>query len=317
MSMPLHVPELQEIQKLTDQYGQLIRIEELGQVNARGDQFPLLGLVIGNKEPTAPTFGLFAGVHGLERVGSHVLLSFLSTLMNKYKWDKQWQSFFERNRLVTIPIINPSGFALNRRSNAQGVDLMRNAPVQAKGKLLWGVSGHHYGPWMPWYRGSENLEIETLAVESFAQKYIYPSKAAVSLDLHSGFGMKDRLWYPWAHSSEAFPHIDMIDKMTAQFEKIYPYHIYKIEPQHHSYMTHGDLWDWLYINHQKQSQAPYLPFTLEMGSWMWVKKNPWQALWAGGFFNPVKKHRYARTMRRHVQLIEFFLSAIDNHRNWA
>jgi hypothetical protein len=107
-----------------------------------------------------------------------------------------------------------------------------------------------------------------------------------------------------------------IHKVVDLFERTYPYHIYKIEPQHHSYMTHGDLWDWLYQQQQAVSQAPYLPFTLEMGSWMWVKKNPLQFFSLSGIFNPVKKHRYSRTMRRHLQLLEFLLKTVDNTSHW-
>ena len=31
----------------------------------------------------------------------------------------------------------------------------------------------------------------------------------------------------------------------------------------------------------------FLPFTLEMGSWLWVRKNPRQMLDYFGYFNPV------------------------------
>lgn len=310
------IPELMELQKLTESFSHSLQVEQLGSIEAKGVTYPLTGLVLGNKSPDAPTFGLFAGVHGLERVGSHVLLAFLNMLFQKCSWDKDWKSFFERNRLVSIPIINPAGFALNRRSNNNGVDLMRNSPVEAKGKLLWGVSGHRYGSFMPWYRG-DGLEAETVAVEAFAQKYLYQSKTAISIDLHSGFGMKDRLWYPWAHTTDPFPHLGAIHRIVELFEKTYPFHIYQIEPQHHSYMTHGDLWDWLYMERQKNNNSAYLPFTLEMGSWMWVKKNPWQFFSASGIFNPVKKHRYARTMRRHLHLLEFLLKGIDCPEKWA
>lgn len=311
------VPELVEVERLIEAHSNRVRVENLGSVTVGQTSFPLLGLVMGSQDPAAPTCGLFAGVHGLERVGSHVLLAFLRTLFVKGVWDRSWEEFFERNRVVSIPIINPTGFALNRRSNVHGVDLMRNAPVEAVGKLLPGVSGHRLSPRLPWYRGN-GLEVETKAVADFVERYMFQAKVAVSLDLHSGFGMKDRLWYPWAKCAEAFPHAPAMERLTSLFEATYPYHIYKIEPQNLSYMTHGDLWDWLYMRQQeKHPSATFLPLTLEMGSWMWVKKNPWQLFMANGLYNPVKKHRYARTMRRHLHLMEFLVRSVDCRSQWV
>jgi len=64
-------------------------------------------------------------------------------------------------------------------------------------------------------------------------------------------------------------------------------------------------------------EAHYLPLTLELGSWMWVKKNLWQVFSWEGMFNPVKRHRYARTMRRHNHLLEFLLKATYYHDSWS
>ena len=144
------VPELVEVERLVEAHSNRVRVENLGSVTVGQTSFPLLGLVMGSQDPAAPTCGLFAGVHGLERVGSHVLLAFLRTLFVKGVWDRSWEEFFERNRVVSIPIINPTGFALNRRSNVHGVDLMRNAPVEAVGKLIPGVSGQRLSSRLPW-----------------------------------------------------------------------------------------------------------------------------------------------------------------------
>ncbi len=312
------IPELLEVEQLIETHNKHVRPELLGTVTTPKGDYPVMGLVMGSLDPHAPTCAFFAGVHGLERVGSHVLLSFLRTLFVKRAWDKDWERFFERNRLIALPVVNPAGFALNRRSNGRGVDLMRNAPVEAQGKLLPGVSGQRFSARLPWYRGAEGIELETQAVASFVEKYLFDARAAISIDLHSGFGMRDRLWYPWAKSADVFPHAPALERLMSLFEATYPYHVYKIEPQHHSYMTHGDLWDWLYMRQQEHHpSAAYLPLTLEMGSWLWVKKNPWQVFSANGLFNPVKQHRYARTMRRHLHLLEFLLRSVDSHHNWA
>jgi predicted deacylase len=315
--LPRSIPEMTDMANLLARHPQLIRTETLAEIPLGKDQLPIQGWVIGSPRPEASTLALFAGVHGLERVGTHVLLTYLSSLLARLSWDENLQKLFENIRLITIPIVNPAGFALNRRSNAQGVDLMRNSPVEAEGKTMWGVAGQRLSPLLPWYRGSEVMEPEAKAVEAFVRRHMFRSDFAISLDLHSGFGSQDRLWYPWANSARAFPHEGQVKRLFELFEASYPYHIYKIEPQHWSYTTHGDLWDWLYLQHQEVTPtAHYLPLTLEMGSWMWVRKNPWQAFNLAGFFNPVKKHRYTRTMRRHLHLMDFLLNAVAHGKRW-
>ena len=60
----------------------------------------------------------------------------------------------------------------------------------------------------------------------------------------------------------------------------------------------------------------FLPFTLEMGSWLWVKKNPRQLLSLFGLFNPILPHRLTRVLRRHLTLFDFLLHATASHQQW-
>ena len=313
------IPELFELEQLAEKYQHVMTCEKLTSITHQGQSLPVYGLSIGSQDPKAPVFGLFGGVHGLERIGTHVLLSFLKTLLYRMSWEKDWKSFFEECRIVSIPIINPIGMAMVKRSNGNNIDLMRNAPIDAHGKMLPLVSGHRHSPLLPWYRGAagEAPELETQAVMDFCQKHFFNSQRVITLDLHSGFGLKDRLWYPWATSKEAFPHEPEVLRLKNLFESTHPYHVYIIEHQSLNYSNHGDLWDWIYQEYVRINPSGcYLPLTLEMGSWMWVKKNIWQLFSYEGLFNPVKKHRYARTMRRHHHLLEFLLKASLNHEAW-
>jgi hypothetical protein len=104
------------------------------------------------------------------------------------------------------------------------------------------------------------------------------------------------------------------------FKKTHPYNLYKIEPQSDSYLINGDLWDYLYDKHYQKhgvSGQIFIPWTLEMGSWIWVKKNPSQIFKSTGLFNPILPHRYKRMMRRHWGLLEFFIQSTINYKNWA
>ena len=86
--------------------------------------------------------------------------------------------------------------------------------------------------------------------------------------------------------------------------------------QSSQYLAHGDLWDHLYLEAQAHPGNVFLPMTLEMGSWTWVKKNPRQFFSLLGMFNPLIEHRQQRVLRRHLPLLEFFVRAASSHARW-
>ena len=56
--------------------------------------------------------------------------------------------------------------------------------------------------------------------------------------------------------------------------------------------------------------------TLELGSWLWIKKNPRQLFSRQGMFNPVKAHRTERVLRRHANLLDFLARAAFSSQRW-
>ena len=94
------------------------------------------------------------------------------------------------------------------------------------------------------------------------------------------------------------------------------HHRYVIEPQSRQYLAHGDLWDWLYVQAAGRHPNVFLPLTLEMGSWSWVRKNPRQLLRRGGIFNPLIEHRLQRVLRHHVTWLDFLTRAVASHQRW-
>ncbi|MDO9354483.1 MAG: hypothetical protein Q7T55_12360, partial [Solirubrobacteraceae bacterium] len=59
-----------------------------------------------------------------------------------------------------------------------------------------------------------------------------------------------------------------------------------------------------------------LPLTLEMGSWLWVRKNPRQLFSRHGLFNPMIEHRQKRVLRRHLVWLDFIARAAASHARW-
>ncbi len=312
-------PEWQDYQALLQAAGPFAKVFHHGFSSPSKDQFvfPIESFSVGAIHKTAPTLWITAGVHGLERIGSRVAMSLAKTLLEQLSWDKSLQQKLEKIRIVFTPLVNPTGILDTRRSNGHGVDLMRNAPVQAD-RSTWLLSGHHLSSALPWFRGYSKLEPENESLKNFFQEELSESETLISLDIHSGFGTQDQIWFPYAKSKKSFFHIPETYLLFRQFERAFPHHFYRIEPQALNYTTHGDLWDYLYdLQRENKKEKVFIPLCLEMGSWTWIRKNPVQLFSALGPFNPLKPHREKRILRRHQTLFDFLLRSLFSEEGWA
>ena len=137
---------------------------------------------------------------------------------------------------------------------------------------------------------------------------------SIAVDCHSGFGLQDRIWFPHAHTPLPIEHLPEIHALCETLDETVLHHRYVVEPQSRQYLAHGDLWDHLYL--AKPDGAIFLPLTLEMGSWLWVRKNPRQLFSRHGLFNPTILHRQQRVLRRHLGLLDFITRAACSHMRW-
>lgn len=315
------LPELREILILANHLKGLARVDSLGTVKHQNVSFPLLSLAFGPSDPTTPVLALFGGVHGLERIGTRVLIAYLRTLMELAQWDKNTQDMLKTTRLLFVPLVNPVGMFLKQRSNGNGVDLMRNAPVRSEEVARHHIfGGHRFSPRLPWYQGREGapMEMEAQTVCDYVRREIFPSKLALSVDVHSGYGKVDRFWFPYAKTKKPFGNVAEVAAIRQLLDRTYPNHIYRIEPQSREYVTHGDLWDYLYDEYRAhQPDGKFIPFSLELGSWLWIKKNWSQMFSLLGVFNPRLPHRIQRILRRHVPLFDFLYRAVHSPEPWA
>lgn len=309
------LPELAILQQLMQRHSSVLTARVVAEVSVNKERLPLHVLTLGPDDPSLPAVGFFGGVHGLERIGSQVVLAFLQHLLARMTWDRALAQLLERMRLVFMPLVNPGGMLLHRRSNPQGVDLMRNAPLDAYDRAAWLVGGHRMGGWLPWYRGAAGMpmQVESQALCDVVEQELLGRPLAMALDCHSGFGLQDRIWFPLACSRRPIEVLGELFSLKTLLDETYPHHHYVFEPQSWHYLTHGDLWDHLYLESRRRSRQLFLPLTLEMGSWSWVRKNPRQLFSRLGVFNPVTPHRHARVMRRHLMLMDFLLHVADSH----
>jgi hypothetical protein len=313
------LPELQELEELIDKLKGFAKTEILTSIQYNDLSFPLYSVTLGEGDEKSPCVLVVGGVHGLERIGSKVALSFLSTCTELLKWDQTFQNSLQNSRIIFVPILNPVGMYMGFRSNGNNVDLMRNSPVFSEEKTQFLYGGHRISPKLPFYRGSltEGMELENVKLWELVQSKVFPSQLTIAIDIHSGFGAKDRIWFPYAKTKSPFPHLAEVYALKKIFDQCFPNHVYQLEPQSVQYTTHGDVWDYFYDEYNKQTNnGLFLPLTLEMGSWMWIKKNPLQLLNANGIFNPILPHRSKRIMRRHHVFIDFLHRAVMSPESW-
>ncbi|WP_225918083.1 M14 family zinc carboxypeptidase [Neiella holothuriorum] len=314
------MPELFELEHLISRAGSDVRFRVLTEIPHQGQALPIHAIELGSRAPDAPSLGLIGGIHGVERIGTQVLLAYLHSLIMRLRWDESMAEQLKHIHLFIIPIANPGGMYLNQRANPNGVDLMRNAPIDATSHVPKLLGGHRLSRHLPWYRGKKQcpMQPELQALHDYMIQHLNKRPFTITLDMHSGFGFNDRLWFPYAGSVSPIRDLNVMYRINRLFAKTFPNHtLYKVEPQAHSYTTHGDIWDLLYDhNLQQQPQSTFMPLTLEMGSWLWVKKNPRQLLRYHRLFHPELPHRQSRILRRHYSLIDFLMMAARGHNNW-
>jgi hypothetical protein len=307
-------PELDELRSLLAEAGARVEHRIVGR---SADGLPIDVIALGSPSVDAPAVGFFGGVHGLERIGIRVLLTFLRSLVRRLDWDRTLRHQLEHVRLVFMPIVNPGGLVLGTRANPNGVDLMRNAPLDAEAPVPWLIGGHRLSAALPWYRGRQGvLEPESRAVCEVVEQELLTRPFSIALDCHSGFGAVDRIWFPYAHTARPIEHLAELHALAAIFEASHAHAMYVIEPQSRQYLAHGDLWDHLYRRSLRSARTTFLPLTLEMGSWIWIRKNPRQLFSRHGIFNPLIEHREHRVLRRHLAWFDFLTRAAASHGQW-
>lgn len=310
--------ELEELEQIIAAGGSAIEARTLCQIACGARRLPLHAVSLGNPDPALPAIGIFGGVHGLERIGAQVALAFLHSVVSRLRWDTTLQRQLERLRLVFVPVVNPGGMWRRTRANPQGVDLMRNAPLEARERTPFLIGGHRLGPHLPWYRGplAGPPEAETAAVCRLVDDELLSHGFSMVIDCHSGFGLSDRIWFPYAHTVMPIPHLAEMHALLEILDQTHSHHRYVFEPQSRQYLAHGDLWDYLYLRALERSDRVFLPLTLEMGSWLWVKKNPRQLFSRHGMFNPLIEHRRQRVLRRHLAWLDFMTRAASGNALW-
>ncbi|OMO73504.1 Peptidase M14, carboxypeptidase A [Corchorus capsularis] len=95
--------------------------------------FPLWVIEISDKpgvEEPEPAFKFVGNVHGDEPVGRELLLLLANWICDHYMSDPLVKLIVENVNLHLLPSMNPDGYSLRSRGNANGIDLNRDFPDQ-------------------------------------------------------------------------------------------------------------------------------------------------------------------------------------------
>ena len=91
------------------------------------------------------------------------------------------------------------------------------------------------------------MQSESTALCELVERELLGRPFSLAMDCHSGFGLRDRIWFPFAHRRSPIRHLAQLDALHEIFQQSNSHHPYVFEPQSRQYLAHGDLWDYLYL----------------------------------------------------------------------
>ena len=114
---------------MASKYPQIARTKTFGYSN---NGQPLWALEISDhpdQREMEPRIRLTGTIHGDEYISGEMLIKFISYLLENYDANQEVKNLIDNSFIAFIPVLNPDGYTLNTRYNANGVDLNRNFSV--------------------------------------------------------------------------------------------------------------------------------------------------------------------------------------------
>ena len=107
------LPELDDLERAIDAGGRHLDVT----TSRCAGGLPVHAIALGNPARDAAGVGFFGGVHGLERIGTQVVIAWLQGLVERLRWDATLHRQLEHVRLVFMPLVNPGGMRRRTRAN--------------------------------------------------------------------------------------------------------------------------------------------------------------------------------------------------------
>jgi hypothetical protein len=123
-----YVDMTQDLKTLASQHTDLIELESVGKsVKSRDLWLMRISGHIARKDPK-PKFLYIANMHGDEVIGRELAILFLHQLAEGYGHDQRITKLLDNAEIFVIPSMNPDGYELKQRYNANYADLNRSFP---------------------------------------------------------------------------------------------------------------------------------------------------------------------------------------------
>ena len=118
------------MQEIADQYPDITRLESIGQ-SVQGRELWVMEISDNpGVNELEPEFKYVANMHGDETVGRELSLYLIEWLVDGYGNDSRATSLINNTAIFIMPTMNPDGFEMGQRYNANGIDLNRDFPDQ-------------------------------------------------------------------------------------------------------------------------------------------------------------------------------------------
>ncbi|KAJ6844974.1 carboxypeptidase SOL1 [Iris pallida] len=249
-----------ELEKSVTEFGQrCANISRIYSIGKSVNGSPLLVIEISDKpgkEEAEPAFKFIGNVHGDEPVGRELLMLLANWLCSNYMKDSLATMIVKNVHLHILPTMNPDGFALRRRGNANNVDLNRDFPDQ----------------FYPVNDVEDMRQPETRAIMNWVKNQQF----AASASLHGGALVAN---YPWDGSQDSRKKYVACpdDKAFRYMASIYSQSHYNMSSSTEFaggitngaqwYPIYGGMQDWNYIH------GGCLELTLEISDDKWPRAN--------------------------------------------
>ncbi|KAL3504584.1 hypothetical protein ACH5RR_034425 [Cinchona calisaya] len=214
------------------------------------------------KDEPEPSFKFIGNVHGDEPVGRELLLHLANWLCDNYMKHPLATLIVDNIHLHILPSMNPDGYQLKRRGNANNVDLNRDFPDQF----------FHMND------DPGNRQPETIAIMSWLEKIHFTASAT----LHGGALVAN---YPWDGTTDEkkYYYACPDDKTFRFMASLYSnsHHNMSLSKEFPGGITNGAMWypiyggmqDWNYIH------AGCFELTLEISDDKWPSASEIPVVW--------------------------------------
>ncbi|XP_058111276.1 carboxypeptidase SOL1 isoform X2 [Magnolia sinica] len=255
-----------ELEKAVKEFGR--RCSKISRIYSIGEsvkRIPLWVIEISDKpgqEEAEPSFKFIGNMHGDEPVGRELLILLANWLCDNYMKDPLATLIIKNVHLHILPTLNPDGFTLRRRGNANNFDLNRDFPDR----------------FSPMNDDVDSRQPETKAIMGWMKGRHFTASAS----LHGGALVAN---YPWDGTDDrrkwyyACPDDKTFQYMASVYSR--SHHNMSLSKEFPGGITNGASWypiyggmqDWNYIH------KGCFELTLEVSDNKWPKANELPILW--------------------------------------